>query len=228
MNYKSWFAAPLMRANRFLAPRFRKSRLLTKLLFGINPTGGDRPQYWDYTTLVLKKALKTYGSDGVRTLEIGVGENAVLSQYLCKQYNVDATGVDLDGAVVECARQSAQANQVEIDLKQSDMFSACEGKFDLIFWNPPYVPSDAPDDGLVGKQTDLQSDGGFDGVAVIREFLKRTPERLNDGGRVLLGFSAFYVSLETMKDAVAESGLRIEEIVASRPNPSKVLVLKHA
>jgi release factor glutamine methyltransferase len=61
---------------------------------------------------------------------------------------------------------------------QGDLFSSIKDKFDVIVFNPPYVPSDGE------KWTDL--DGGKDGRKVIDKFIKQVGKRLNKEGFVLL------------------------------------------
>ena len=75
MNVRRWYAAPLMRVNKMLAPRIRNSRLMTRWLFGVDVQKGRRVQYWDYTTLVFRQALLKHVQPRSRTLEIGVGEH---------------------------------------------------------------------------------------------------------------------------------------------------------
>lgn len=226
MNVRRWYAAPLMRVNKMLAPRIRNSRLMTRWLFGVDVQKGRRVQYWDYTTLVFRQALLKHVQPRSRTLEIGVGEHAILSIFLCKHVEVTAFGVDLEQSAVEHACRAVNKNAVNVDLRQSDMFEACTGTFDVVFWNPPYVPRDAPAKGVIGGISAVATDGGSDGMNLIRRFIDCVPDYLTDNGRVLLGFSSFYVETDSIKNLVAQSALEIEEFITAFPNPSKVCVLR--
>ncbi|MCH2211623.1 MAG: methyltransferase [Fuerstiella sp.] len=226
MNVRRWYAAPLMRVNKMLAPRIRNSRLITRWFFGVDVQKGRRVQYWDYTTLVFRQALLKHVQPRSRTLEIGVGEHAILSIFLCKHVEVTAFGVDLEPSAVEHACRTVKKNAVNVDLRQSDMFEACSGAFDVVFWNPPYVPRDAPAKGVIGGLSEVATDGGSDGMELIRRFVKCVPDYLDENGRVLLGFSSFYVETERILELVAQSSLEIEEFIAAFPNPSQVCVLR--
>lgn len=63
----------------------------------------------------------------------------------------------------------------------SDLFSKIPGyaKFDLILFNPPYLP-----DSKFDKQPDTS--GGKKGSSVINEFLERAKLYLNKNGKILL------------------------------------------
>ena len=224
MNYKRWYARPLMRANKMLASRVRSSKWLTRLLFKLDVEPGKRPQFWDYTTLVLQKALDQYARPGMRTLEIGPGENAVLTLYLAKKLDVSAHCVELEAHVAEHAMETAKRNRLQADIRQGDMFKPCEGRFDLIFWNPPYVPADAPAEGLIGEQSATESDGGSDGLDLIRRFLAEAPEYMNDDALLLLGYSSFYVSHEDITQMITGNGMQILGTVDRKPFPSRVIV----
>ena len=93
-DFKKWQIRLLMRANKALTKKLRSSRLITKLLFDVTVSAGTRREFWDYTTLVLKKALKKYAKDNQRALKLGTGENAILSLYLLRCANIDASAVE--------------------------------------------------------------------------------------------------------------------------------------
>src|SRR5262245_46674722 len=141
MNFKSWYAEPLVRLNDLISSYLRTSRILVRFLFGANVTKGLRVQYWDYTTLVLKKALVEFTRPNQRVLEIGVGDYAILSIFLIKYVkNISLTAVDIVPQVVGNAKETCARNNVSIPIMESDIFSNCGGIFDLVFWNCPYVP----------------------------------------------------------------------------------------
>ena len=58
------------------------------------------------------------------------------------------------------------------------MFKNVSGTFDLIAFNPPYLPSED------GNVKDLAVDGGFAGRTLIEAFLSNAGEHLSPGGRI--------------------------------------------
>jgi release factor glutamine methyltransferase len=59
-------------------------------------------------------------------------------------------------------------------------------KFDLIIFNPPYLPEDK----LEPKSSRLSTTAGKKGYELIIKFLKQAKQFLNSGGRILLLFSS--------------------------------------
>jgi release factor glutamine methyltransferase len=91
---------------------------------------------------------------------------------------------DIDGHALEAARANAELNRVTGKFIRSDMFSAIEGKFDIIIFNPPYLPS--------GKEKEATAlDGGKKGRELIEKFLERYKSYLKPGGLALLVESSF-------------------------------------
>lgn len=69
---------------------------------------------------------------------------------------------------------------------KSNLFSNIKGKFDLIIFNPPYLPQDSRED----KASQLATTGGKNGDEIILRFLKNVKSHLNDGGIILLLLSS--------------------------------------
>jgi len=97
--------------------------------------------------------------------------------------------VDINPFAVGCTRDNASKNGLNIDVILSDLFLDIEGDFDIIAFNPPYLPD------TIGGDIERSWAGGEDGVRVLERFLKDAPRHLTHGGRM-------YVLLSTlMKDA---------------------------
>jgi release factor glutamine methyltransferase len=69
---------------------------------------------------------------------------------------------------------------------ETDLFSKInkERKFDLIIFNPPYLPEHKYD-------REKDTTGGKKGCETIIEFLKQAREHLNKDGKIILLFSSF-------------------------------------
>jgi release factor glutamine methyltransferase len=65
---------------------------------------------------------------------------------------------------------------------KSNLFSNIRGKFDVIAFNPPYLPEDRRED----KESRLTTTGGKSGDEIILKFLKQVPSHLNNKGIILL------------------------------------------
>jgi len=69
---------------------------------------------------------------------------------------------------------------------ESDLFSNIEGKFDIISFNPPYLPEDKRED----KESATATTGGKRGDEIILKFLKGVKSHLNKEGIILLVVSS--------------------------------------
>ncbi len=219
---------------RILSRSFRsicRFNLLTKFIFNVNvhPHPFRNCPNWDLTTLALKKSLNRFVRDDLKILEIGTGPIAVLTIYIAKRKKVKATAVDVNPAFIENALKCVKRNEVSVKLIQSDLFSNVNGYFDIVFFNPPYLPRRWVMENdrklLTGHISDRVWDGGLDGSDTIRCFLKGVVNVIHGGSIIMLGANSFFVDRLTMKELIKESNLKLITIVASRFNPSDVYVL---
>jgi len=123
-----------------------------------------------------------------RMLDMGCGSGIVGLH--CSKAGALVTAVDINPKAVDCTSANALLNKQEMKVIHSDLFLDVEGRFDVMAFNPPYVP-----DVIEG---DIQRSwaGGEDGVRVLERFLKEAPKHLSDRGRI-------YVLLSTTMDDAA-------------------------
>lgn len=142
-------------------------------------------------TYLLLEALDTENlwGDG---LEIGVGTGTI-SLHVCHHFN-SFKGVDINPHAVELATENARLNRKPVDFLVSDLFSHVSESFDVIIFNPPYVPADEN----ITTIEDLSYHGGETGRRVIDQFLAQFPCYLKPGGTVYLLQSSLSGIEETM------------------------------
>jgi len=102
-------------------------------------------------------------------LEIGIGSGIQLETL--KEFKIrDIFGVDINkDAVKHCKK-------LGFNCKTSNLFSNVKGKFDLIIFNPPYLP----EDNLEPKNSKIATTGGKKGSELINKFLNQSPKFLNN------------------------------------------------
>lgn len=103
-------------------------------------------------------------------------------------------GVDINPRAINFAELNAQLNGTErkTEWRLGNLFEPVRGiRFDAILANPPFEPT--PD----GCSNYLHSDGGVDGLDVIRKIIERLPEHLESHGsfQMVAWLSAKSVSL---------------------------------
>lgn len=89
---------------------------------------------------------------------------------------------DIIPQAIKCARYNVGLNGIEnMRVVYSDLFENIDGKFDLVLFNPPYLPSDPRE-----HDDDLKKawDGGGDGRYVLDRFIDYLKEFLRPKGRV--------------------------------------------
>ena len=138
--------------------------------------------------LLLRAALREVRLTD-RVLEVGTGSGYVAAELVGRA----AQGVttDINPHAVECARARGLA------AVRTDLFAGLSGPFDLVIFNPPYLPT-APEE-RIDDWLEHALDGGPTGRAAIERFIADVGRVLTLPGRILL-----LVSSLTGPDAVRE------------------------
>ena len=119
---------------------------------------------------------------GEKVLEIGTGSGIVSIQ--CALNGANVVCGDINPRAVALARRNAAANGVDIDVRETDVYSNIEGRFDTIVFNLPYLPVE--DEGELATAWS----GGPDGLGPLPRLLEGAPEHLLPDGRVVVVVSS--------------------------------------
>ncbi len=135
---------------------------------------------------LLAEVLQEEVRKGERVLDVGTGTGilAVLSAKL----GARVTATDLNVKALKCALRNARRNNVNINVVRCDLLSGIKACFDIVVFNPPYLPE------LEGEPIDeltLAWSGGKQGKEVTLRFLEMLPGCVKAGSRVLLLQSSF-------------------------------------
>jgi len=95
------------------------------------------------------------------------------------------TAADISKDALECAGENAARNGVKLTTIRSDLFDCIQQSYDVIIFNPPYLPSEH---WSKKSMKDRQWDGGGDGSDTVKAFLQHLPDHLS--GRCYLLFSS--------------------------------------
>lgn len=205
----------------------RRNRLLPRVLFGVRPAV-EADAYWDWTTLILKRALRKYMRNAHDLLDVGTGAAGVLAIHGKKRFpHAQVYGLDQFRTLVISARNTAQRNSADVHFLAADLLCAISHRFDCIVFNAPYI-----DDAMcrtMGMQPGFMMhrmcSGGPDGLRTIDRFLHMAAKALTDNGKILLGINGFYLSSGRVEARLQEHGLRLVERMDNRLTRSYALVL---
>lgn len=96
------------------------------------------------TECVVEQALARLPAEPCRILDLGTGTGAIALALATERPDCQVVAVDKVPDAVDLAqRNAARLNIANIDIRQSDWFSAVQGdRFQLIVSNPPYIDSE--------------------------------------------------------------------------------------
>ncbi len=150
------------------------------------------------------------GEQPCKALDLGCGSGFLA--ILLTKHGCTVTATDINPAAVADTERNAAINFVQLEAVQSNLFEDVKDVFDLIIFNPPYLPNDAP--------IDLQWSGGID---VVRRFLLDAKRHLNNNGKILFLISTLTSEKETI-DAIEKNGYKYK-ILARKKVPWEELIV---
>jgi release factor glutamine methyltransferase len=165
------------------------------------------------TYLLLDAARLEIKADD-RVLEVGTGAGLIAAE-LAWVAGVVATDINPHAAL--CAREKG------IDVVQNDLFSGIRSTFDLIIFNPPYLPT-LPED-RIDDWLEYALDGGTSGRDVILRFSEDVGRVLAPGGRILLLISSL-TGLPEVRDLFFRKSFTSEIMMKKKIEDEDLYVLR--
>ncbi len=158
------------------------------------------PFYIDERAIVPRSFIAELLADGgidpwlgvhtIRVLDLctGNGSLAVLAAMAWPDVRVDAADLSSDALEVARINITRHGLQDRVRLIVSDGLQACEGPYDLILCNPPYVNTQSMSllPAEYRAEPELALAGGADGMDFIRHLLADAPARMNEGAVLVL------------------------------------------
>lgn len=146
---------------------------------------------------VKKRAL------GKRVLDVGTG-SGIQARAAFEAGAREVLAVDIDPNTIENLKNE------KFESRESDLLSKVYGRFDLIVFNPPYLPEDERED----SESALATSGGKKGDEIIVRFLREVGEHLEDNGEILLVVSSL-TPLSRIERVLCEKGF-VWKVVATK------------
>ncbi len=127
---------------------------------------------------LLKKEVKRF-SKGKKVLDLGSG-SGIQALAALKSGAKDVLAADINKEAIIILKNKG------LNALESDLFSKIKGKFDLIVFNPPYLPQDKRED----SESKIITTGGKKGDEIILRFLKQVKKHLEKQGIILMVLSS--------------------------------------
>jgi release factor glutamine methyltransferase len=163
--------------------------------------------------LLLSAALREV-RPGDRVLEMGTGSGLIAAE-LGRAADVIAVEINPHAA--------AAARSLGVEVIRTDLFAGICTTFDLVLFNPPYLPT------AFGERIDdwleYALDGGETGREVIGRFIRDVPRVLSPYGRVLLLVSSL-TGIHEVREICSQAGLLAMQVASEKVEDETLSVLR--
>lgn len=152
--------------------------------------------------LLLKNILieiQKLNKKNINICEVGVGSGFVISNIAKTFPDNNFYGTDINPDAIKFTKKEFEKIRTRITLKETNLLNSINSKFDLIFFNTPYLPCEEGEKFEDLTLKDKAIYGGKHGYEVIEEFIYQIYDKLNNDGFVLMLFSS-QSNLEYIKD----------------------------
>lgn len=122
---------------------------------------------------------------------MGTGSGILAIEAAMQKTVKKVVAVDINEEALVAAKENAEKHGIKnIRFIKSNLFSKVKGKFNLIIFNPPYMPSK--------KIEDVTVDGGKNGTEITERFLAQAKNHLEKEGKILILVSSLNKNIELM------------------------------
>ena len=165
------------------------------------------------TYLLLDAALKEI-RPGDRILEIGTGSGYIAGAL---KEVADVIATDINPHAVIAAKKRG------VEVVRTDLTHGLRGPFDLVIFNPPYLPT--LDEEKIDDWLEYALDGGMNGRRVIERFAACIDHVLTTRGRVLLLVSSL-TGIDEVQSIIRDMGYHREIVARRKMFDEELVVLK--
>lgn len=166
---------------------------------------------------LLAEAVEQQDLRGRKCLDMGCGSG--LLAIIAARKGAAVTAADVNPGAAKITGENSAGNGAEVRAVFSDLFSGVHGTFDLIVFNPPYLPAEG------AEKKDLAYYGGRDGREVITKFLLQAKKFLKRKGRIFLLISTVTGEKEVLELAL-KNGYSARQLARRKVPWEELIVLE--
>ena len=173
-------------------------------------------------SFLLADAAVMEAAQGMRILEIGTGSGFVSAVLLANLKDIYLLATEINPQAARCAK----ANRVEVirtDLFKGIKSEKPEKRFDLILFNPPYLPTSKEE--KVPGWLNYAFDGGISGRETLNRFLDEVKDYLKPEGKILVLISSI-TGLKAVREKMEELGFRVDIVERKKVSFEELMVVR--
>lgn len=179
--------------------------------------------------IILKvQDMENRGRKEISILEIGTGSGA-LSITVVENTNANILAVDISEGAIEVTKQNMKLHGIEenrMNVILSDIYENVEGKFDIIFSNPPYIRTEEIKnlDKDVLKEPHLALDGGESGLDYYIKIIGDAKDYLKEDGYII--FEIGYDQRKDIEKIAKDAGYTSVECIKDMEDRDRVIIIR--
>jgi len=173
-------------------------------------------------SFLLVDAVLEEAEPDMRILEIGTGSGFVSAVLRANVKGIRMLATEINPHAASCAK----ANGVEVI--RTDLFRGLkpgipQASFDLILFNPPYLPTSEEE--KVPGWLNYAFDGGGSGRETLDRFLDEVRNYLKPGGKILVLISSI-TGLEAVKKKMEKLGFDVDVVRRKKVSFEELMVVR--
>ena len=180
------------------------------------------------TEIIVEEVLKSISINSTKNiLDVGTGSGCIALSILRDRKKCYVKALDISKNALKVAKLNAKIQHLDNRIRfiNSSIDKFCNGKYDIIISNPPYIKSQSIkklDEDIRMYEPKLSLDGGNDGFSQIREVIKKSSVLLKKKGKLFLEIG-FDQANETKK-LLLENKFYINRIVKDLGKKNRCIV----
>lgn len=179
--------------------------------------------------IILKvQDMENSGRKEINILEIGTGSGAIAITAV-ENTNANILAVDISEGAINIAKENMKLHGIEenrMNVILSDIYENVEGKFDIIFSNPPYIRTEEIEnlDKDVLKEPHLALDGGESGLDYYIKIIGDAKDYLKEDGYII--FEIGYDQRKDIEKIAKDAGYTSVECIKDMEDRDRVIIIR--